>query len=115
MHASAQSRLGNRDGFALLLVLLLTMLVGGLAMSAVTLTGNATAIQIHSDRQAEMESVALAGTELGRTLVNRRPRLFPDSGYVLLPADSLVLEDAMGRPITGYTRRVYAGPSGIAT
>lgn len=112
-------RIGKRcrdaRGFALLLVLLLAMVVGVLALSAITLHGNASLINLHAERQAEMEAVALAGTELGRALVNRSPALYPQSGFALLPAADLSLQDAQGRPITGYTRRVYAGPTGVAT
>lgn len=107
--------LDNARGFALLLVLLLSMIVGALALSAVAVFGNASLINVHAETQAEMEAIAIAGTELGRALVNRTPALYPDSGFVELPAERLTLTDAEGRPLTGYTRRIYAGPTGVAT
>jgi hypothetical protein len=105
----------GEGGFALLLVLLLTMVVGALALSAVSLVGNASLINAHAERQAEMEAASVAGTELGRALVNRRTALYPEAGYVQLPSDSMGFVDALGRPITGYTRSVFAGPTGVAT
>ena len=108
-------RLGNEEGFALFMVLLLTLVVGAISMSAISLMGNARLINIQGERQMRMEYAAIAGAEMARGLVNRRPALFPDSGYLELPRDSVPLRDAYGRPIPGFTRRVYVGPSGVAT
>lgn len=108
-------RLRNEEGFALFMVLLLALVVGALSMSAVSLMGNARLINVQGERQMRMEQAAISGAEMARGLVNRRPALFPDSGYRQLPSDSLPLRDAFGGSIQGITRRVYAGPSGVAT
>jgi hypothetical protein len=108
-------RFDDERGFALLLVLLLTMVVGALALSAVSLAGNASLVNAHAERQAKMEAASMAGTELGRALVNRSTALYPETGYVVLPADSMTFQDALGHPITGFARTVYAGPSGVPT
>jgi hypothetical protein len=105
----------GEEGFALFMVLLIMLVVGALSVSAITMFGNARLINLHAEKQARMENAALSGAEMARGLVNRRPALYPDSGYLELPADSLPLEDALGNPITGFTRTVYVGPSGVAT
>ena len=105
----------NEEGFALFMVLLLALVVGALSMSAVSLMGNARLINLQGERQMRMEQAAISGAEMARGLVNRRPALFPDSGYRQLPSDSLPLRDAYGSPIPGITRQIYAGPSGVAT
>lgn len=110
-----RTRLDDRQGFALLLVLLLAMVVGALAMSAITMFGNARIVSILAEQEAEMEEASIAGTELARALINRSPDLFPDDGYTELPGDSVEVRDARGQPATGYTHRIYAGPSGVAT
>jgi hypothetical protein len=103
------------EGFALFMVLLVMLVVGALSMSAITMFSNATLINIQADKQVRMENAALSGAEMARALVNRRSALYPDSGYLELPADSLPLEDAAGDPLTGMTRTVYVGPSGVPT
>ena len=105
----------GEQGFALFMVLLLTLVVGALSMSALTMLGNARIINIQAEKQVGMENASLSGAELARALVNRRPWLYPDSGYRELPVDSLPMEDADGDPLVGFSRSVYVGPSGVAT
>ena len=107
--------LHDEQGFAFLLVLLLTMAMGVMSVAAITLVGNASLIASSSHQQVVMEDAAASGLELGRALLNTRPGLFPDAGYRELPTDALEPRDALGQPIPGIQRRVYAGPSGIAT
>src|SRR5690606_23530364 len=52
------------EGFALFMVLLLTLVVGALAMSAISMFGNARLINVQADKQARMEYAALSGTEI---------------------------------------------------
>lgn len=115
MTTNSTSRLANEEGFALFMVLLLTLVVGALSMSAISLMGNARLINLQGEQQMRMEYASIAGAEMARGLVNRRPVLFPDSGVRELPRDSLPLRDAYGRPIANLSRRVYVGPTGVAT
>src|SRR5690606_29759678 len=114
-HPAIPLQIRGGEGFALFMVLPLTLVVGALAVSAVSMLGNARIINIQSEKQGGMENAALSGAEMARGLVNRRPALYPDSGYRQLPGDSLPMADAFGNPLTGFTRRVYVGPSGVAT
>ncbi len=105
----------DERGFAFVVVLLLTVALAAMSMAAVTVVGNASLIASSSDRQAAMEDAAVSGLELGRALLNNQPSLFPQSGYLALPSEAVQPRDALGQPIPGITRTVYAGPSGIAT
>src|SRR5690606_31801779 len=53
MHTSR--RLANEEGFALFMVLLLTLVVGAISMSAISLMGNARLINLQGERQMRME------------------------------------------------------------
>lgn len=105
----------SEGGFALLTVLLLLLVVGAIATAAVAVSGNANLVSAVAAKQAVMTDAAEAGVELGRAYINRHPNAYPDSSYVLLDPDSFPLQDALGSPIAGLTRRVYVGPSGIST
>jgi hypothetical protein len=108
-------RHADEGGFALLTVLLLLLVIGGIAMAGVAVSGNASLVGAVASRQARMTDAAEAGVEMGRAYVNRHPGVYPDSSYVLLDPDAFPLRDALGRSIPGLTRRVYVGPSGIST
>ncbi len=108
-------RRAGEEGFALLTVLLLLLVVGAIAIAGVAVSGNANLVGAVASRQARMTDVAEAGVELGRAYVNRHPRIYPDSSYVRIDPAALPLRDARGNPIPGLTRNVYVGPSGIST
>ena len=59
-------RLANEEGFALFMVLLLTLVVGAISMSAVSLMGNARLINLQGERQMRMEYASIAGAEMAR-------------------------------------------------
>ncbi|HEU0052168.1 MAG TPA: hypothetical protein VFQ39_03280 [Longimicrobium sp.] len=106
--------LQNREGMALLFVLLVAAAVLVLALAAVTMAGNANLITLYEERQDEMEAVADGGLELARARLNGTANLFPDTGYVTLENGVTVL-DASGTAIPGVKRYTYAGPIGVAT
>jgi hypothetical protein len=107
-------RLADQRGIALVLVLLLVVAVGALGLAAITLSGNTTLINAWDERQDELETVAEAGLEAGRSRLNSSRALFPDSGYVTLE-DGAAVTDAAGRTIPGVRRYTYAGPIGVST
>lgn len=107
-------RLADQRGIALVLVLLLVVAVGALGLAAITLSGNTTLINAWDERQDELETVAEAGLEAGRSRLNSSRALFPDSGYVTLE-DGAAVTDAAGRAIPGVRRYTYAGPIGVST
>lgn len=110
----ARRRLADQRGIALIVVLLLVVAVGALALAAITLTGNTRLINAWDERQDELETVAEAGLETGRSRLNSSRALFPDSGYTTLETDVSVT-DAAGRSLPGVTRSTYAGPIGVST
>ena len=102
----------DREGIALLVVLLLTMVVAAIAAGAALIGANSFLINAYDQKISLLESVADAGLELGRARLNAEPSLFPDdSGFVTLESNALVY-DASGALIPGVTRSTYAGPVG---
>ena len=102
----------DREGIALLVVLLLTMVVAAIAAGAALIGANSFLITEYDQKISLLETVADAGLELGRASLNANPGAFPaDSGFVVLEADAAV-HDAEGSIIRGVTRSVYAGPIG---
>ncbi|HET6232022.1 MAG TPA: hypothetical protein VFE05_18255 [Longimicrobiaceae bacterium] len=107
-------RVQDEAGLALMMVLLIVMIVGVLAIGAVTMLGNSSLISAYEDQQTTLESVADAGIEQARARINGDPTLYPDSGYATLESNAPVT-DAAGAVIPGVTRTTYAGPTGVAT
>jgi len=110
----APRQLRDERGIALALVLLLVLAVGALALAAITLNGNTSLVNAWDERQDELETVADAGLETGRSKLNASKTLFPDSGYVTLENGAVVV-DATGRTIPGVKRYTYGGPIGVST
>jgi type II secretory pathway pseudopilin PulG len=103
-------RLG-REGYALLLVLMVLLSVGILAAGAATVAGNAGLINAYESRRTELETLADAGLEVARARLNANPALYPETGYTTLEAGTTPV-DATGAPIPGVRRYTYAGPVG---
>lgn len=101
----------GREGYALLMVLLLVMAVTLLAAGAVSVVGNASLINAYEARRTEMEALADAGLEIARGRLNADPRLYPDEGFAQLENGEPLL-DANGVAIPGVRRYTYAGPVG---
>jgi hypothetical protein len=101
----------DREGIALLLVILLTMVVAAVAAGAALIGANSRLINEYDQRVSLLASVADAGLEESRAILNQDPSLFPDSGYVALEENAAVY-DAQRNLIPAVTRSVYAGPVG---
>jgi Tfp pilus assembly protein PilX len=101
----------GRDGYALLLVLLLVMAIGILAGGAVAVVGNSGLITAYEARRAELETLADAGVEVARARLNDDRALYPATGYRTLE-NGVTPTDAAGAPIPGVRRWTYAGPVG---
>jgi len=107
-------RLRNERGVALIVVLLVSLVVAVLATAATMLTTTSGLINRYTDRQLALEAVSDAGLEVGRSLMNGAPTLYPDSGYVTLEA-GVAVTDANGDTIPSVRRSLYVGPTGITT
>lgn len=114
MSFTASRHVRDQRGIALMLVLLLVLAVGALALAAITLSGNSTLINAWDERQDELETVAEAGLEAGRSKLNASRTLFPDTGYATLE-NGVAVVDATGRTVPGVTRSTYGGPIGVST
>ena len=105
---------GNREGFALVLAILVCMVVAGLAMAAASLDATARVLGNYAVRQETMEAAALAGIEQGLARINGDPSLYPDSSYSTLENDAFVT-DAAGDTVPAVRRWTYAGPTGVTS
>lgn len=103
-----------RGGFALVTVLLLLLTAGALLLAATMLASNQLLVSSYYERSASLETVADAGLERARALLNADPSLYPDSGYTVLEAEADV-PDGSGGSLPGVERSLYAGPTGITS
>lgn len=110
----SRPRAAGREGFALMMVLVLILAIGALAVAAIALGGNTSALNLLDERQDALETVADAGIETARSRLNSSRAVFPDSGYVTLE-NGVTPTDAAGKPIAGMKRWTYAGPIGVTT
>jgi hypothetical protein len=101
----------ERQGFALLTVILLTLAMAALAASAVFLTGNAGILSTSQDREREFKYGAEAAMAIGKSRLNTDPLVLPDTSYVTLMSNQQVF-GADGAPLPGVTVNLYAGPTG---
>ena len=101
----------DREGIALLIVMLVTMVVAAIAAGAALIGANSFLINQYDQKSSLLESVADAGLELGRARLNANPGLYSDSSVATLEVDAAVY-DASGAVIPGVTRTVYSLPLG---
>jgi hypothetical protein len=107
----SSTRSPERRGSALILVLVLTVAVGALALSAVALTGHSGLVSRYYDREQEFRYASEAALAMGKSRLNADPYALPDSGFVTLMAGEPVV-GADGEPLENLTAYLYAGPSG---
>ena len=101
----------DREGIALLIVMLLTLVVAAIAAGAALIGANSFLINAYDQKRSLLESVADAGLELGRARLNANSALYSDSSVATLELDAAVY-DAAGDAIPGVTRTVYSLPLG---
>lgn len=104
----------EREGFALVVVLLVLLAVGAISAASAIIGSNTFAIRSYDQRLSVLKAAADAGLEEGRARVNQDPTLYPDTGFVALETNASVL-DAAGNPIPGVRRSIYVGPTGSVT
>lgn len=104
----------HERGVALITVLLVSIVIAVLATAAVMLSTTNSLINKYADRELALESVADAGLEEARSLVNGDKTLYPDSGYATLES-GVTLTDANGNPVPDITRSLYVGPTGVTS
>src|SRR5665213_1520663 len=108
------SRLSRR-GTALILVLLMTVTLAAIAMSAILLTGSGGMIGRYYDRERDFRYAAEASLQMGKARLLRDTTIhLPDSGYVTLISGGSIT-GADGIVIPNVKVNLYAGLSGNTT
>ena len=105
-------RTSARRGSALMLVLIFTFALAALALSAVFLTGTASAVTRSFNREQDLRYAAEAALGFGKSQLNANPLVLPDTGYREIPVGNGTLMGADGLPVSGVTVRLWAGPTG---
>ena len=103
-----------RRGSALAFVLVMTIALAALAMSAIALSSNATLLGKTFEREREYRYAAEAALAIGKSRINNDPQSVPLTGDTTLYRN-LVMLDAENKPIRGLTVDVYAGATGSTT
>ncbi len=103
-----------KDGFALILTMLVVLVVGALATGAAMVGGNHVLANRYYERANQLQNVANSGLEYARALVNGDPTLYPDSGYATLEGGAPVTDGA-GNTIPGVKRWLHVGPTGVTS
>lgn len=110
-----RNRRTNRRGSALILVLLLTVALAAIALSAILLTGSSTILSHSFDRERDYRYAAEAGLAMGKASLSKDTSIhLPDSGYVTLISNGTVT-GADGQVIPSLHVNVYVGLSGNVT
>lgn len=101
----------RRRGSAILTVLLITLAIAGLGVSAVYLSGNATILASSYDREREFKYASEAALAIGKSRVNYDALSLPDSDYTTLLSQGTIT-GADGVVIPGVKINLFLGPSG---
>ena len=113
-HLTRLTRLSTKDGFALILTMLVMLVVSALATGAVIVGGNHILANSYYERTNQLQIVANSGLEYARALVNGDATIYPDSGYATLE-DGAPVVDGYGNTIPGLKRWLHVGPTGVTS
>lgn len=105
----------TRRGTALILVLLMTVTLAAIAMSAILLTGSGGMIGRYYDRERDFRYAAEASLQMGKARLLRDTTIhLPDTGYVTLVTGGSIT-GADGLVIPNVKVNLYAGLTNITT
>ena len=105
----------HRRGTALILVLLMTVTLAAIAMSAILLTGSGGMIGRYYDRERDFRYAAEASLQMGKARLLRDTTIhLPDTGYVTLVSGGQI-KGADGLVIPNVKVNLYAGYTNITT
>ena len=104
----------NTRGIALPTALLITLMVVGMATTALMMSTNGRLLRKANERIRQADLATLSGLEEARSRLNGTSTLYPDSGYVTLE-NGVTVTDGAGTAIPGARRWTWAGPSGVST
>jgi hypothetical protein len=116
---SAHFRARRRDqrprrGSALVLVLMFTVALAALALSAIWLTSNTTMLGRSLDREQDLHYAAEAALQMGRSRLNNDPTALPPEGYARLISGAEI-PGADGSTVPNVRANVWVGPTGSTT
>ena len=104
-----------RRGSALVLVLIFTMALGALALSAIFMSSSATIAARTTGRDNDIRYSADAAINIVKSYLNTDPSALPDSGYREFTLPGGAVTGADGQRVTDATVRVWFGPTGLTT
>jgi hypothetical protein len=105
----------KRRGTALILVLLMTVTLAAIAMSAILLTGSGGMIGRYYDRERDFRYAAEASLQMGKARLVRDTTIhLPDTGYVTLVSGGTI-KGADGLVIPNVKVNLYVGSTNITT
>ncbi|MFA6167245.1 MAG: hypothetical protein WC700_11560 [Gemmatimonadaceae bacterium] len=104
-----------RRGSALILVLIMTLSLAGLAASAIYMAGNSGMLSRYHDKERDLTFAVETALELGRSRLQRDTSLvLYDTGYRQLLTDQAVYTSS-GAEVTGLTVNLYGAYTGDTT
>jgi hypothetical protein len=104
----------RRRGSALFLALVMTVALGGLAISAVFLASNTSILNKNLGREQDYRYAAEAAIAIGKSRVNNDSKALPQTGYSQLMSGQR-LDEADGATQSGVTVNLWVGKSGATT
>jgi hypothetical protein len=104
----------RRRGSALFLALIMTVALGGLAISAVFLASNASILNKNLGREQDYRYAAEAAIAIGKSRINFDSKALPATGYSQLMTDEK-LDEADGTTQSGVTVNLWVGKSGATS
>lgn len=111
-----RSRVGNRRGAALFMMMLMSIAIGGIAIGGVLLASGAELSTRYNAEEARLQASADGGLEIIRDSVNRGnfDSLLPTTGYTTL-ASHVAVKDANGNTLPRIDLSLYVGRTGGRT
>ncbi len=101
----------RRRGSALFLALVMTVALGGLAISAVFLASNTSILNKNLGREQDYRYAAEAAIAIGKSRINNDEASLPATGYLQIMKDEH-LDEADGAPQSAVTVNLWIGRSG---
>ena len=106
--------LGNEQGIAMVVTLLVVLVIGALITGAAVVGSNHMLVTRYYERESVLENAAETGLELARAMINADNSLYPASGFDTLEAGVQVTAPD-GSTIPGVRRWTWVGPSGVTS
>jgi len=103
--------LRHDSGFAMMTVMIVVMIVGVIATTAVVIGSSHTISNRYYVQRTVLDAAAIEGVEFARARINADNDLYPADGYNTLE-DGVAVKDASGEEIRGVKRWTWVGPTG---